>query len=327
MGSRHWSRWVAGPIFSAQMGVTGLIPKMWNSFSLILLGEFNGQFHFSKKKSIFLSFKHNCLIYVSLNVINVPFLGCYNFIFWTFSACGENIQIDQNSFLFNQNKIHSESQVKYYDQICCNSTPKKINETKFCILRIRPATPICVLKVGSATHLTSCELQIQIAWVACQTPNLIYMFPFLFYCDCFVVHSLAKLIEIHKNIFQFCLSESSEFCDQVTGTISCTKLQGCLHGTCMQVLSLNFELIPVVCWFLCHVESISNPPPSCLVTITYDVMVRICQLWAEGILGGFEDRLGGEWQREWLIFQGGKRKDWTAEDIWLTFQALTSTNQ
>ncbi|KNZ44810.1 hypothetical protein VP01_879g2 [Puccinia sorghi] len=40
-----------------------------------------------------------------------------------------------------------------YDQFFFNLTPKKINDTKFHILGIRPATPICVLKIGSTTHL------------------------------------------------------------------------------------------------------------------------------------------------------------------------------
>ncbi|KNZ59638.1 hypothetical protein VP01_168g2 [Puccinia sorghi] len=35
---QRWFRWVVEPIFSTQMGVAGLIPKMWNFISLILLG-------------------------------------------------------------------------------------------------------------------------------------------------------------------------------------------------------------------------------------------------------------------------------------------------
>ncbi|KNZ57530.1 hypothetical protein VP01_2136g1 [Puccinia sorghi] len=54
------------------------------------------------------------------------------------------------------------------------------------------------------------------------------------------------------------------------------------------------------------------------------IMVTRCQLQAEGhsSLGRFRDRLGGEWQREWLIFQGGKRADWLADVNLLSFQAL-----
>ncbi|KNZ48656.1 hypothetical protein VP01_5509g1 [Puccinia sorghi] len=51
----------------------------------------------------------------------------------------------------------------YSDQICCNLTPKKINETKFHILGIIPATPICVLKIDSVTHL---DQRRNILWVA-----------------------------------------------------------------------------------------------------------------------------------------------------------------
>ncbi|KNZ61951.1 hypothetical protein VP01_132g4 [Puccinia sorghi] len=45
-------RWFMEPIFSTQMGVAGLIPKMRNFVSLIIWGgeEFNGQVYFSKKK-------------------------------------------------------------------------------------------------------------------------------------------------------------------------------------------------------------------------------------------------------------------------------------
>ncbi|KNZ63229.1 hypothetical protein VP01_116g2 [Puccinia sorghi] len=50
-----------------------------------------------------------------------------------------------------------------YHQICCNLTPKEINEKQFHILGIRPPKPICILKIGSANHLDQC---CNFLWVA-----------------------------------------------------------------------------------------------------------------------------------------------------------------
>ncbi|KNZ56608.1 hypothetical protein VP01_2365g1 [Puccinia sorghi] len=94
----------------------------------------------------------------------------------------------------------------HYHQICCNLTPKKINEQRFHILGIRPATPICILKICSVTY---CGLRIP-SGGSCLKP------PSEFMCKIMGTEHVNQKIQQKKVAIQI-------FCALIENTDGCPK--------------------------------------------------------------------------------------------------------